>query len=77
MISARLNSLTEMSQTEKSRTALSVNYSTEKDTDSVPSSWWGFWGLIPPNTAPSPPKFNYEAYKSVKFLSNFSMSSPP
>jgi len=32
-------------------------------------------GLSPPNTAPTLPKLNYEAYKSLKL--NFRMSSPP
>jgi len=42
-----------------------------------PSPKGTFGGLAPPNTAPSPPKLNYEAYKSMKFLSHFRMSSPP
>ena len=36
-----------------------------------------FGGLSPPNKSPSPPKWNMKHYKSVEFLSIFSMSSHP
>ena len=41
-----------------------------------PVATGGFWGLAPPNKLQASPNWIMKHYKSVKFLSNFRMSSP-
>jgi len=42
----------------------------------APSPRGRFGGLIPPNTAPSPPNWNIKHYKIVEFLINLNVKPP-
>jgi len=44
---------------------------------SVPSSRWGFWGLVPTNKAPSLPKLKHETLYICWVFVNFQSVKPP